>query len=180
MSRRLLVIFLLLTACSSSRESKNYSDSGDAALKSGRYSDAESMFTEAVREAELSGDQARLAAAANKLGAVQQAQGKHLNAEQNYRRALDTDEGRRDLETLDKMADFYSSRGRLEEAKGAEEKPLTIRQSGSDSSGTAATLGHLALVPFQQSCFKDAEYLLKRAPSVLEMAFGPEFPALFD
>ncbi|MBI4488826.1 MAG: tetratricopeptide repeat protein, partial [Deltaproteobacteria bacterium] len=121
----LLVSVLCLASCTAAQRPswKIYYDAGLKAYQQGRYSDAEKLYSSAVKEAERSGTQDSLAMTLNNLGLVLYAQGKYTEAEPLYKRALEI---RRETlgpehpevsASLNNLAQLYRAQGKNAEAE---------------------------------------------------------------
>jgi tetratricopeptide (TPR) repeat protein len=89
----LMIAFAYLPAANvafaQSSDWEEYNNSGMAALKQGRYADAEEAFLSALKEAEKFGPQdTRLVTSLNNLAVLYANQGKYAQAEPLHKRAL--------------------------------------------------------------------------------------------
>src|SRR5574341_1006879 len=84
-----MVVVVLSVSCSQGPPWETYVEAGKKSYREGKFSEAERQFTEAVKKAEQFGPQdLRLALSLNNLGEALRSQGKLIEAEPMYKRAV--------------------------------------------------------------------------------------------
>ena len=155
------------------------------AYQRGDYAEAEKQWSGALKAAEEFGlEDPRLATSLNNLALLYEAQGKYVEAEPLYKRALAIDEkavGPEHPEVatiLDNLASLYDAQGRYAEAEPLHKRALAIAEKalGSEHPDTATSLNNLALLYQDQGKYAEAEPLHERALAIVEKALGPEHP----
>ena len=180
-----LVAFLIVYAqplCAGEREWRQYTQEGQDRYKRGDFQAAAGAFERAVREAQSFGEgNVRLATAFNNLALALAAQGRHVEAEPHFLRAL------RILEKalgpthanvaaiLNNLAQLYQDEGRYAEAEAFQKRDLAISEKalGRDHPDVATSLNNLGNLYRKQGRYTEAEPYLHRALAIYEKTFGP-------
>ena len=145
--------------------------------------DTEAALLAELGEAEQAGrDDLALADTCYNLAILRREQGEFIEAEQLYRRALETREREEGpnhpdvAKTLNNLAVLKSAQGDYAAAQPLLERALTIRQTalGAEHALTAQSLNNLALLHAAQGNAAAAEPLYQRALSILEKTPDPQ------
>jgi|MudIll2142460700_1097286.scaffolds.fasta_scaffold39585_2 tetratricopeptide (TPR) repeat protein len=145
--------------------------------------DTEAELLAELREAERTGtDNLALANTLYNLAILRREQGDFAEAEQLYRRVLETREREEGpshpdvAATLNNLAGLEAARGNYDVAQPLLERALSIRQTalGTEHALTAQSLNNLALLYAAQGNAAAAEPLYQRALSILEKAEAPQ------
>jgi CHAT domain-containing protein/Tfp pilus assembly protein PilF len=120
----------------------------------------------------------------NNLAVVYSSQGKYVEAEGFYRRALVIREKALGPDhavlanPLIGLANVYGSQGKYGEAEGLFRRALAIREKtlGPDHPDVAQILNSLAIVDSEQGKYGEAEGLYGRVLAIRERALGPDHP----
>ncbi len=157
---------------------------GIDALEQHRYSEAESMLADAVKQAEVFPIAAPLDVALSALAKVHETQGHHTEAEPLLRRLLDIRETRDPEENAD-VSNVLNRLGltlrwqkRYAEAEPFYRRALETLEAAPapDDSESALVLNNLAGVVASLNRPAEAEALFLRAVQLLETAGGPDNP----
>jgi tetratricopeptide (TPR) repeat protein len=144
----------------------------------------EAQKFEAGVRARFGVNHANYGAALNDLAMVYEAQGKYVDAEELFKRALAIYEKTRGASqpivanTINNLAAVYDEQGKYADAEGLYKRALAIREKtlGKEHPDVAHTLHNLGVVYEEQGKYADAEGLFKRALAILEKTLGKEHP----
>ncbi len=161
------------------------SQTGDYLRVRGQYAEAKELLLQACTLHEQLGPQhLDLAGSLSNLAALYYHQGKYIEAEPLYCRALAIFEqqlGSQHPDTaqsLNNLALLYEQQGKYTEAEPLHQRALVIReqQLGPQHPNTAQSLNNLALLYERQGKYTEAESLHQRALAIREQALGPQHP----
>ena len=177
MSRLGSALLFTLAACASPDRWRPQYDAAGAALRAGRYDEAERRYQDALAQAEkVQPADRRLEQSLVGLADYYSVRGQPARAEPLYRRAVDAAEqagGPGDLETARRARDlalYYHSSGRLSEAEAYYRRALLVTQRalGGASPETAARFKDLASVLEDQGRPEEAEASMMSALAIHE------------
>ncbi|MEW6248261.1 MAG: tetratricopeptide repeat protein [Nitrospirota bacterium] len=158
---------------------------GHQAVQRGDYPEAERIYAAAVTKAEAFGRKdRRVAVTLSELAHVYATQGKYVEAEPAYLRALEIyqdvhGEAHPDVAaTLNNLGVLHRMHGQYAQAEPLLERALAIKEKvlGRDHPDVALGLSNLAMVHVAQGHYAQAEPLYQRALAIREKALGAEHP----
>lgn len=158
---------------------------GQEAVRQGNYAEAEQMFQVAVQKAEAFGrDDRRVAVSLSQLAQVYAGQGKHVEAEPVYLRALKIyqavhGENHADVAaTLNNLGVLHRMYGQYAEAESLLSRSLTIKERllGPNHPDVALSVANLGQLYVAQGQPAKAEPLYRRALSIKREALGMSHP----
>src|SRR3989441_948410 len=181
-------LFLCLWAVAACAQELHYAKSMAAAGKArqeGRYSEAERLFIDAIKELEEFGPgDPRLPASLSSLAELYRARCKYAKAEALYKRALKIREKTLGPDhpevatSLNNLAVLYHDERKNAEAEPLDKRALAIWEKtlGPDHPQVATSLNNFAVVYHDEGKYAEAEPLYKRALAIWEKAGGMENP----
>lgn len=148
-----------------------------------RYIEAEGIYEKLLNmlEQQLGPEHPHVTSPLHRLADLYHQQGKLVEAEQLYKRALsilvETDHPQVAY-SINGLANLYHQQGKLVEAEQLYKRALRIweQQFGPENSHAAHSLSGLANLYHQQEKLGEAEQLYKQALHIWEQQFGPEYP----
>ena len=158
---------------------------GEAAMQRGNYAEAERIFAVAVTRAEEAGLQdRRVAVTLSRLAQAYSSQGKYVEAEPVYLRALEiyqTVHGEEHLDvaaTLNNLGVIHRMHGQYADAQRLLMRALHIKEKvlGTDHLDVALGLTNLATMYVSQGHYDQAAPLFRRAISIRETQLGSDHP----
>lgn len=182
------ILWVAVTAGSASGEQhawQTYTESGRVAYRHGDYTQAEQLFTMALREAERCGPQTIcVATSLNNLAILRRAQGQYTQAEPLLQRALTITEHTLGTEhprvamSLNNLAELYQLEGRHEEAESLYLRALTIWEQTSEPLYPQAAVSLHGLAKLYQALghHPEAEALYRGAVIIWKQTLGPQHP----
>jgi len=164
---------------------KTYEAAGSKALHQARYAEAERLFLAAIEQAEKLGkEDPRLAESLNSVAVLYATQGKQVEAEPIFRRALEINENVLGpvhpavAITLKNLAILYATQGKSAEAERLLGRSLFINTKvwGPEHPEVAANLTVLAKFHVLRGNYLEAERLFKLSLGINEKVLGPDHP----
>jgi tetratricopeptide (TPR) repeat protein len=182
-----LLSLVLISAEASGQETlwETYKAAGNKAFQQARSAEAERLFVAAIEQAEKFGKHdPRLAESLNSLAVLYATQGKQVEAEPLFRRALEINaqvfgpEHPDVATTLSNLAPLYATQGKYTDAEHLFGRALSIniKVSGPGHPTVASNLRALAALHAMQGNFGEAERFVRRSLEIDEKTLGPEHP----
>ncbi|THJ18142.1 MAG: tetratricopeptide repeat protein [Nitrospira sp. CG24B] len=161
---------------------------GLAGLQAGKYQEAESYFTRALkqREQNLAPDHPDRALSLNNLAMLYEKQGRYDKAEPLYQRALAIWEKALGpnhpnvAPNFNNLAELYRAQGQYAKAEPLYQRALAITEKalGIDHPDVARSLNNLAGLSYHQGQYAKAEPLFQRSFWIVLRSLGPEHPTV--
>src|SRR5207253_2468433 len=182
---KLFLCLWALVACAQELHWDKSMAAAGKARQEGRYSEAERLFIDAIKEVEGFGPgDPRLPASLNSLAELYRTRSKYAEAEALYKRALVIREKTLGADhpqvatSLHNLAVVYHDERNYAEAEPLYRRALAIweKAGGMENPEAAATLNSLGELYRTQGKYAEAEPLYRRALAIWEKTGGPENP----
>jgi tetratricopeptide (TPR) repeat protein len=138
----------------------------------GRLKEAERVYTKALELSRAAKDEARVALAYERLGAVSQARRRPEEAEAKYQEAISLYGTRRDEAGLariySRLGDLYATQGNFNEARAMYRDALAIHQTLGDSTRVGVDYANLGGAYIAQGLFKPGKEMYHEALKINE------------